>query len=94
MLDTNDMRFATVRGFNSGEHFFRRSRDNLNVLLVEDIPGAPNMLSVGLHCPLAVRPGRSAVLARFLDDVPAHSNVWSTRIIDVARHWHRHHLLK
>jgi OHCU decarboxylase len=49
------------------------------------------MLSVGLHCRLAGRPGRAAALARFLDYVRGHERVWVARRIDIARHWVRHH---
>jgi len=52
---------------------------------------APKMMSVGLHCRLAGRPGRAAGLLRFLDHVQSHSGVWIARRIDIARHWHEHH---
>jgi peptidoglycan/xylan/chitin deacetylase (PgdA/CDA1 family) len=45
------------------------------------------MLSVGLHCRLAGRPGRAAALARFLDYIERHERVWVTRRLDIARHW-------
>jgi peptidoglycan/xylan/chitin deacetylase (PgdA/CDA1 family) len=45
------------------------------------------MLSVGLHCRLAGRPGRVAALERFLDYVLRHEQVWICRRIDIARHW-------
>ena len=34
------------------------------------------MMSVGLHCRLVGRPGRAAALARFLDYVQRHEQVW------------------
>ena len=34
-LDTNDMRFATPQGFNTGEHFFTYLRDAFDVLYEE-----------------------------------------------------------
>ncbi len=49
------------------------------------------MLSIGLHCRLVGRPGRIAALARFLDHVAAHDDVWVTRRIDIARHWAKTH---
>jgi OHCU decarboxylase len=49
------------------------------------------MLSVGLHCRLAGRPGRAAALARFLDYVASHDDVWVARRVEIARHWIRHH---
>ncbi len=71
-LDTNDMRFATVQGFNSGSQFFDYLKDAFDTLYREGDPDgldAPKMLSVGLHCRLAGRPGRVAALERFLDYV-------------------------
>ena len=48
------------------------------------------MMSVGLHCRLAGRPGRAAALARFLDYLAGIGNVWVCRRIDIARHWREH----
>jgi len=82
-LDTNDMRFATAQGFNSGDQFFGYLRDAFDVLYRE----GGRMLSVGLHCRIAGRPARVAALERFLDHVQSHDAVWVTRRVDVARHW-------
>ena len=93
-LDTNDMRFAAMQGFNSGTQFFDYLKDAFDVLYAEGDPrglDAPKMLSVGLHCRLAGRPARAAALARFLDYVLGHENVWITRRIDIARHWQETH---
>jgi len=89
-LDTNDMRFATPQGFNSGEQFFNYLKDAFDVLYAEgDARGldAPKMMSVGLHCRIVGKPGRAAALARFLDYVQKHEDVWVTRRIDIAKHW-------
>ncbi|TWI63491.1 putative urate catabolism protein [Pseudoduganella lurida] len=93
-LDTNDMRFAAMQGFNSGTQFFDYLKDAFDVLYAEGDPNglnAPKMLSIGLHCRIAGRPARAASLARFLDYVQGHPNVWITRRIDIAEHWHRVH---
>ncbi len=42
-LDTNDMRFATAQGFNSGEQFFQYLRDSFDVLYAEGAT-APKMM--------------------------------------------------
>ena len=89
-LDTNDMRFATPQGFNSGEQFFTYLRDAFDVLYAEG-ERAPKMLSIGLHCRLAGRPARLAALARFLDHVQRHDRVWICRRVDIARHWRERH---
>jgi putative urate catabolism protein len=85
-LDTNDMRFATAQGFNSGEQFYQYLRDSFDVLYAEGAQ-APKMMSVGLHCRLVGRPGRFRALQRFLDHVQQHEQVWICRRIDIARHW-------
>ncbi len=89
-LDANDMRFATPQGFNSGDQFFAYLKDSFDVLLAEG-ETAPKMMSVGLHCRLAGRPGRAAALARFLDYVQGHPNAWVATRLDIARHWVSHH---
>jgi putative urate catabolism protein len=87
-LDANDMRFATPQGFNSGQQFFDYLKDAFDLLYAE---GAhkPKMMSVGLHCRLAGRPGRAAALERFLDYVAAKKRVWVARRIDIANHWRK-----
>ena len=85
-LDANDMRFATPQGFNAGQQFFDYLRDTFDVLHAE----GSRMMSVGLHCRLAGRPGRAAALARFLDYVLGHEDVWLARRIDIANHWRQH----
>jgi putative urate catabolism protein len=90
-LDANDMRFATPQGFNSGDQFFAYLKDSFDMLYAEGEAGQPKMMSVGLHCRLAGRPGRAAALARFLDYVKSHDAVWAARRIDIARHWHDKH---
>jgi allantoinase len=89
-LDTNDMRFATPQGFNSGEQFFAYLRDAFDVLYAEGAE-RPRILSIGMHCRLLGRPGRFAALRRFLDHVERHDRVWICRRIDIARHWIDHH---
>ncbi|ACP22718.1 uricase (plasmid) [Sinorhizobium fredii NGR234] len=86
-LDANDMRFATAQGFNSGDQFFSYLKDSFDVLYAEGKAGSPKMLSIGLHCRLAGRPGRAAALARFIDYVKSHSKVWLARRVDIARYW-------
>jgi OHCU decarboxylase len=93
-LDTNDMRFATPQGFNTGDHFFNYLKDSFDVLYAEGDPKGldrPKMLSVGMHCRLLGRPGRFRGLQKFLDYVQSHEQVWVCRRIDIARHWKQTH---
>lgn len=86
-LDANDMRFATPQGFNSGQQFYDYLKDSFDVLREE----GGKMMSVGLHCRLAGRPGRAAAVARFLDYVAGFDDVWVARRIDIANHWRQQH---
>ena len=90
-LDANDMRFATPQGFNAGDQFFAYLRDSFDALYAEGAAGRPKMLSIGLHCRLAGRPGRIMALQRFLDHALAHDDVWFARRIDIADHWQATH---
>jgi putative urate catabolism protein len=86
-LDANDMRFATPQGFNSGQQFFDYLKDSFDVLHAE----GGRMMSIGLHCRLAGRPGRGAAVARFLDYVLSHEDAWLATRIEIARHWRKRH---
>ncbi len=86
-LDANDMRFATPQGFNSGQQFYEYLKDSFDVLYAE----GSRMMSIGLHCRIAGRPGRSAALARFLDYVADHDETWIARRIEIANHWRKRH---
>lgn len=88
-LDNNDMRFAALQGFNSGDQFYAYLRDAFDTLYTEGAE-TPRMMSIGLHCRLVGRPGRLAALARFIDHAQSHDKVWFCRRIDIARHWREH----
>jgi peptidoglycan/xylan/chitin deacetylase (PgdA/CDA1 family) len=89
-LDVNDMRFATPQGFNTGRQFYHYLKDTFDGLYAEG-EAAPRMMSVGLHCRLAGRPGRASAVRKFLQHVSRHEDVWVARRIDIARHWRKHH---
>jgi putative urate catabolism protein len=89
-LDSNDMRFASPQGFNSGTQFFDYLRDAFDTLYAEGDPSIlnrPKMLSIGLHARIIGRPGRIAALEQFLDYAQSHQHVWICRRVDIARHW-------
>ena len=82
-LDNNDMKFAVPPGFGDPFGFEHHLRNSLDLLRAE----GGRMMSVGLHCRLAGRPGRAAALARFLDHVVAAGDVWAATREEIARHW-------
>lgn len=89
-LDANDMRFAALQGFNSGDQFYSYLKDSFDTLYEEGLR-TPRMLSVGLHCRLVGRPGRLASLQRFLKYISTKPRVWIARRLDIARHWQKHY---
>jgi len=88
-LDTNDMRFATPQGFNSGDQFETYLKDAFDVLY-EEGETVPKMLSIGLHCRLIGRPARFKALKNVIDHILKHDRVWICRRADIARHWRDH----
>jgi len=86
-LDANDMKMVALNGFTDGEQFFRYLRDTFDQLYHE----GGRMMSIGLHCRIAGKPGRARAVARFLDHVLAQPGVWLARRIDIARHWLERH---
>ncbi|NGM47479.1 allantoinase PuuE [Rhodobacter sp. SGA-6-6] len=91
-LDVNDMKFGGYQGFNSGDQFFTYLKDSFDWLYREGAT-TPRMMSVGLHCRIAGRPGRIAALDRFLTHVRRHPDVWVCRRDEIARHWRATHPL-
>ena len=88
-LETNDMRFASAN-MHTGDQFFAYLRDTFDILYAEG-EERPRMMSVGLHCRLAGRPGKLAGLERFLRHALGREDVWFCRRIDIARHWRAAH---
>ncbi len=86
-LDANDARFISSQGWGSPSAFHEYLSNSVELLLDEGRAGAPKMMSVGLHCRLAGRPGRAAALARFLDEVANHPEIWVTTRLGIADHW-------
>lgn len=75
-MDCNDMRFGIQAGFTTGAQFESYLMDSFDMLYAEGQEGAPKMLSIGLHCRIAGRPGRAAGLKRALDYMKSHEGVW------------------
>ena len=90
-LDTNDMRFTQVQGFNSGEQYFQYLKDAFDILYAEGEVGEPKMLSLGLHCRLIGKPARFAALKRFIEYTEQFSDVWYCTRAQIAEHWHQHY---
>ncbi|MHA3060341.1 allantoinase PuuE [Acinetobacter sp. ANC 4636] len=92
-LESNDMKFCSSGGFNSGEQFYQYLKDAFDVLYAEG-DTVPKMLSIGMHCRILGKPGRFKALQRFLDYIQSHERVWICRRQDIAEHWYQHHYPK
>lgn len=90
-MDCNDMRFGIQAGFTNGDQFESYLRDSFDMLYAEGTAGAPKMLSIGLHCRLMGRPGRAQALARVIDYMKSHDDVWFATRAEIADHWAREH---
>jgi len=85
-LDSNDWRYSALPGWATGEDFFNYNRATFDQLY-EEGEHAPKMMTVGLHARLSGRPGRAHALAKFLDYVISHKDVWVCTRRQIAEHW-------
>ncbi|MDJ1007059.1 MAG: allantoinase PuuE [Paracoccaceae bacterium] len=90
-LDANDARFIGAQGFANGEEYFIYLRDVFDVLHADGAAGHPKIMSLGLHCRLAGKPGRMAGLQRFLAHARSKGDVWFATRGEVAAYWREHH---
>ncbi len=86
-LDANDFKFLIPNGFVTARDFYEYLVDSFEQLYDE----GGRMMSVGLHCRIVGRPGRSRALDRFLAHVRDRDDVWVATRADIARHWHSVH---
>jgi allantoinase len=85
----NDSKFGRG-GFGTATDYETWHRDAFDFLYQEG-GTSPKMMSVGLHARLIGHPGRAAGLARFLDHVARHPDVWVCGRMQIAEHWRAHH---
>ena len=82
-LDANDLKFQPTGNFSSWTASTLYLKDAFDFLYLEG-EKAPKMMNVGLHARMMGRPARAAGLARFLDYVQKHNDVWVCRRLDIA----------
>jgi putative urate catabolism protein len=90
-FDTNDSRLQRGGDFAVADDWARYCRDAFDWLYRSGLEGRPRMLSIGLHGRIVGRPGRIGALARLLDHVQRHDDVWICSRERIARHWIAHH---
>jgi len=87
-LVNNDGKYAGWMG--TSDQWFSFIRDAFDMLYAEGAK-APKMMSVGLHMRLIGHPARAVGLQRLLDYMMQRKDVWITRRVDIAKHWHAVH---
>ena len=90
-LSTNDMRFVTGPGFDTGEEYFQFLKDTFDCLYAEGQAGSPKMMSLGLHCRLVGQPGRFQGLRKFVEYIRSFDSVWTPTRLQIAEHWAGEH---
>ena len=89
-LVNNDARYLLPTGFSSGQDFFHLLKDSFDMLWREG-GRRPKMMSVGLHGRISGHPARAMALARFLDYIQTHEQLWVCRREEIGHHWQREH---
>jgi allantoinase len=87
-MTNNDSKYMRS-GMTTSDQFFSLCCDAFDMLYAEG-KTQPKMMSVGLHMRITGHPARASGLARFLDHVLKHPDVWVCRRSDIARHWVKH----
>ena len=80
------MKFWRGPGFGTARHFFEYLKDTFDCLYREGAE-APKMMSVGLHCRIAGRPGRAVAVQQFIEYARSHAGVWFATRLEIARAW-------
>jgi peptidoglycan/xylan/chitin deacetylase (PgdA/CDA1 family) len=85
-MDTNDGRFASAPGYSTPDQFYGYLVQSFDRLYLEGNT-VPKLMSVGLHCRISGRPGRSSAIDRFIAYAKQHDGVWFATREQVARAW-------
>lgn len=82
-LDTNDMKFWLAPAYSPAQwlDYAIASFDQL----YDEGASQPKIMSLGLHLRIIGRPGRIGALARFMQHVEAHKDVWVTSRLSIAK---------
>lgn len=82
-LDTNDMKFWTAAAYSPAQwlDYAIATFDQL----YDEGAAQPKIMSLGLHLRIIGRPGRIGALAKFMQHVAAHEDVWVTSRLAIAR---------
>ncbi|KAK7453521.1 hypothetical protein VKT23_011801 [Stygiomarasmius scandens] len=86
-LDANDYKNAGYQAFVTPDDFASYLIAAFDELYAEGLKGHAKMMSIGLHCRIIGRPGRTAGLRKFLEYAKAKDGVWFATREEIAQHW-------
>jgi peptidoglycan/xylan/chitin deacetylase (PgdA/CDA1 family) len=84
-IDTNDMKMWSDPAY-TARAWLDYAVDSFDQLYGEG-GEAPGMLSIGLHARIIGRPGRAHALARLLQHIASHKQVWVATRLAIAQHF-------
>ncbi|KUJ06857.1 chitin deacetylase 1 [Mollisia scopiformis] len=86
--DCNDLRYAVPAGaWGSMGAFEEYLKSAFDVLYAEGQRGSPKMMTIGLHCRISGKPGRSTAVEKFVEYIASKEDVWVTTRKDIALHF-------
>jgi peptidoglycan/xylan/chitin deacetylase (PgdA/CDA1 family) len=84
--DVNDIQWWLGNGLSTANDFFTLARETFDVLY-EESEAHPKMMSIGLHCRVIGKPGRSGALDAFIRYAKGFPGVWFATRAQIAQCW-------
>ncbi|KAF2105030.1 polysaccharide deacetylase [Rhizodiscina lignyota] len=85
--DCNDFKFNLDTGFSGPSDFYEQIKNTFDILYEEGRDGSPKMMTVALHCRCIGKPGRFAVLKKFVEYIKGKEDVWIATRTQIAEHF-------
>jgi peptidoglycan/xylan/chitin deacetylase (PgdA/CDA1 family) len=85
--DCNDVKYYQATGLSTVSGFEEYLKTSFDVLYEEGLQGSPKMMTIGLHCRISGKPGRSAAIRNFVEYIASKPDVWVTTRRDIALHY-------
>lgn len=83
--DCNDFKFHVIgSGWSDPFGFYDHLKRAFDVLYAEGVAGSPKMMTIGLHCRIAGRPGRFRALQEFVEYISKKESVWVATRTEIA----------
>ncbi|KZT59089.1 carbohydrate esterase family 4 protein [Calocera cornea HHB12733] len=93
-IDVNDAKYHMTPGFVTATDFFTYAKDSFDLMYEEGKKGKPVMMSIGLHCRITGRAGRTKGLRDFMAYIKDKPDVWIATRKEIAQHWRKVHPYK